>query len=51
MPYTRKDKGRGSLESRAVGSLGYISQPATNVSVVKGQVVISPTFTYKRRLY
>tara|TARA_R100001463_G_scaffold22320_3_gene53507 strand:+ start:565 stop:720 length:156 start_codon:yes stop_codon:yes gene_type:complete len=51
MPYKRQDKGRGSLESKAMGSLGYITQPATNVAVVKGQVVVSPTFTYKRRLY
>ena len=51
MPYTRKDNGRGSLEQRSVGSVGYITQPATNVAMVKGQVVVSPTFTYKRRLY
>tara|TARA_R100000654_G_scaffold1616_2_gene5850 strand:+ start:3202 stop:3357 length:156 start_codon:yes stop_codon:yes gene_type:complete len=51
MPYTRKDNGRASLEKRTIGSVGYISQPATNVAVVKGDVVVAPTFTYKRRLY
>ncbi len=51
MPYTRKDGGRASLEKRTVGSVGYISQPATNVAVVQGQVVVAPTFSYKRRLY
>ena len=51
MPVKRKDKGRSSLESKAIGNLGYITQPATNVSTVQGQVVISTTFPYKRRLY
>jgi len=51
MPVKRKDKGRSSLESKAIGNLGYITQPATNVSKIQGQIVISPYFTYKRRLY
>lgn len=51
MPIKRKDKGRSSLEAKSIGNLGYITQPATNVSTVQGQIVISPYFPYKRRLY
>jgi len=51
MPIKRKDKSRSSLESKAIGNIGNITQPATNVSKVQEQVVISTIFLYKIRLY
>ena len=38
-----------SLVSGAIGNQGYITQPRVNVANVKGQIVISRNFPYKRR--
>lgn len=35
--------------NKRIGHYGYITQPATGVAVVKGQVVVARNFTYKRR--
>ena len=35
--------------NKKIGHYGYITQPATSVSVVKGQVVVARNFPYKRR--
>ena len=33
-----------------IGNAGYITQPRTNLAIVKGQTVIAPNFLYKRRI-
>ena len=33
-----------------IGNSGYITQPRTNLTIVKGQTVIAPNFLYKRRI-
>ena len=33
-----------------IGNAGYITQPRTNLVIVKGQTVIAPNFLYKRRI-
>ena len=46
-----KNKNVASKQTTRIGEINYITQPRTDVSVAKGQVVISKTFTYKRRFY
>ena len=33
-----------------IGNAGYITQPRTNLVIVKGQTVVAPNFLYKRRI-
>ena len=35
--------------NKKIGHYGYITQPATGVAVVKGQVVVARNVPYKRR--
>jgi len=39
-----------SVRTAQIGMVeNYITQPPTNVAVVKGDVVVAPNFTYKNR--
>lgn len=39
-----------ALNDIMIGNPGYITQPRTNLAIVKGQTVIAPNFLYKRRI-
>ena len=48
MPRVKQIKNNHSSLT-GVGGVKYITQPATSVSMVKGDVVIAPNIPYKRR--